>query len=78
MGNFESNMNNVLDNDPESDSSSEDIEIGYDMLNLYLDYNDGESDSSHNDSNDDLLNLLLQRFINTWVHKGIINQRLEE
>lgn len=55
----------MMDNDHESDSSSEDIEIGYDMLNLYLDYNDGESDSSHNDSNDDLLNLLLQRFINT-------------
>lgn len=51
--------------DHESDSSSDDIEIGYDMLNLYLDYGDGESDSSHNDSNDDLLNLLLQRFINT-------------
>lgn len=55
----------MVDNDHESDSSSEDIEIGYDMLNLYLDYNDGESDASHNDSNDDLLNLLLQRFINT-------------
>lgn len=65
MGNFESNMSNMMDNDHESDSSSEDIEIGYDMLNLYLDYNDGESDSSHNDSNEDLLNLLLQRFINT-------------
>lgn len=65
MGNFESNMSNMVDNDHESDSSSEDIEIGYDMLNLYLDYNDGESDASHNDSNDDLLNLLLQRFINT-------------
>lgn len=61
MGNFESN---TMD-DHESDSSSDDIEIGYDMLNLYLDYGDGESDSSHNDSNDDLLNLLLQRFINT-------------
>lgn len=65
MGNFESNMSNMVDNDHESDSSSEDIEIGYDMLNLYLDYNDGESDASHNDSHDDLLNLLLQRFINT-------------
>lgn len=65
MGNLESSMNNMMDNDHESDSSSEDIEIGYDMLNLYLDYNEGESDSSHNDSNDDLLNLLLQRFINT-------------
>lgn len=64
MGNFESNMSNMVDNDHESDSSSEDIEIGYDMLNLYLDYNDGEEDS-HDDSNDDLLNLLLQRFINT-------------
>lgn len=53
-----------MDNDHDSDSSSEDIEIGYDMLNLYLDYGE-ESDSSHNDSNDDLLNLLLQRFINT-------------
>lgn len=57
-------MSNIMDNDHESDSSSEDIEIGYDMLNLYLDYNDGEEDS-HDDSNDDLLNLLLQRFINT-------------
>lgn len=66
MGNLESNMSNIMDNDHESDSSSEDIEIGYDMLNLYLlDYNDGESDTSHNDFNDDLLNLLLQRFINT-------------
>lgn len=65
MGNFESNMNNIVENDHESDSSSEDIEIGYDMLNLYLDYGE-DSDSSHNtDSNDDLLNLLLQRFINT-------------
>lgn len=65
MGNFESSMSSIIDNDHESDSSSEDIEIGYDMLNLYLDYNEGESDSSHNDSNDDFLNLLLQRFINT-------------
>lgn len=64
MGNIESNMSNIMDNDHESDSSSEDMEIGYNMLNLYLDIGD-DSDSSHNDSNDDLLNLLLQRFINT-------------
>lgn len=64
MGNFESNISNIMDNDHESDSSSEDIEIGYDMLNLYL-LNDGEADTSPNDFNDDLLNLLLQRFINT-------------
>lgn len=63
MGNLESNN---MDNDHDSDSSSEDMEIGYDIFNsIYLDYNDGESDSSHNDANDDLLNLLLQRFINT-------------
>lgn len=55
-----------MDNDHDSDSSSEDIEIGYDMLNLYLDYNDPESDSSHNnDANEEILNLLFQRFINT-------------
>lgn len=61
MGNFESNMNNLMDHDHDSDSS-EDIEIGYDMLNMYLDYDSAESDYY---SNDDLLNILLQRFINT-------------
>lgn len=53
MGNFESSMSSIIDNDHESDSSSEDIEIR------------GESDSSHNDLNDDFSNLRLQRFINT-------------
>lgn len=61
MGNFESNMNNLMDHENDSDSS-EDIEIGYDMLNMYLDYDSTESDYY---SNDDLLNILLQRFINT-------------
>lgn len=59
MGNLESSMN-IMENDHESDSSSEDIEIGYDIFNLYL-----EPNSNPNDSNEYLLNLLLQRFINT-------------
>ncbi|XP_031619571.1 DDB1- and CUL4-associated factor 11 [Contarinia nasturtii] len=58
-------MGNIMDNDHESDSSSEDIEIGYDIFNLYLDVNEPEPNSNPNDSNEDLLNLLLQRFINT-------------
>lgn len=50
-----------MDHDHDSDSS-EDIEIGYDMLNMYLDYDSSEPEYY---SNDDLLNILLQRFINT-------------
>lgn len=48
--------------DHEDSDSSEDIEIGYDMLNLYLDHDSNESDYN---SHEDLLNILLQRFINT-------------
>lgn len=62
MGNFESSMSNIMDNDHDSDSS-EDIEIGYDMFNMYLDFDSNESDVV--DANDDILNILLQRFINT-------------
>lgn len=62
MGNFESSMSNIMDNDHDSDSS-EDIEIGYDMFNMYLDFDSNESDVV--EANDDILNILLQRFINT-------------
>lgn len=55
-------MSNIMDNDHDSDSS-EDIEIGYDMFNMYLDFDSNESDVV--DANDDILNILLQRFINT-------------
>lgn len=63
MGNFESGMSNIMDDNDHDSDSSEDMAIGYDMFNMYLDVESNESDVI--DANDDILNILLQRFINT-------------
>lgn len=63
MGNLGSSMSNIMDRDQDSDTDTDDMDFGYDMFNMYLDYDSNESDVA--DSNDELLNILLQRFIYT-------------